>query len=142
MGDPHCTFCRIISREIPAQLLWEDEQVIAILDINPIQYGHALIIPRHHATDLLELREQDLGAVMRGTQVVAAALVRALNLEGFNVFSNNGRVAGQSVFHFHMHVTPRHTGDGIRFIPQQRTYQNNDMAEIARRIRAAIRPVP
>jgi histidine triad (HIT) family protein len=140
MFDSQCTFCRIIARELPAEILWEDDRVVAILDINPIHYGHALVIPRHHATDLLTLRKEDLHAVMHGTQVVAGALVKGLQLDGFNIFSNNGRIAGQSVFHFHMHVTPRYAGDDIRFVLQLKTYQENTMADYARRIREHIPP--
>lgn len=141
MPDPHCVFCRILAGELPAEVLWSDDRVVAILDINPIHYGHALIIPRHHAADLLALREEDLHAIMRGTQIVAGALVRGLGVDGFNVFSNNGRIAGQSVFHFHMHITPRYAGDDIRFVLQLKTYQHGGMAEYARRIRAQL-PLP
>jgi histidine triad (HIT) family protein len=141
MSDPQCVFCRIIAGELPAEILWSDDRVVAILDINPIHYGHALVIPRHHAPDLLSLREEDLHAVMHGTQVVAGALVRGLRVDGYNVFSNNGRIAGQSVFHFHMHITPRYSGDNIRFVLHLKTYQNDAMAEYARRIREHL-PLP
>ena len=140
MSDPHCVFCRIVTREFPAEILWEDDRVIAILDINPIHYGHALVIPKHHARDLLTLNEDDLHAVMLATQKVARALVQGLGLEGFNIFSNNGRIAGQSVFHFHMHVTPRYPDDNIRFVLQLKTYRNDAMAEYARKIRDHLQP--
>ena len=140
MSDPHCVFCRIVTREFPAEILWEDDRVIAILDINPIHYGHALVIPKGHARDLLTLNEDDLHAVMVATQKVARALVQGLGLEGFNIFSNNGKIAGQSVFHFHMHVTPRYPDDNIRFVLQLKTYRNDAMAEYARKIRDHLLP--
>lgn len=140
MSDPHCVFCRIVTREFPAEILWEDDRVIAILDINPIHYGHALVIPKHHTRDLLTLNEDDLHAVMLATQKVARALVQGLGLEGFNIFSNNGKIAGQSVFHFHMHVTPRYPDDNIRFVLQLKTYRNDAMAEYARKIRGHLQP--
>ena len=140
MSDPHCVFCRIVTREFPAEILWEDDRVMAILDINPIHYGHALVIPKGHARDLLTLNEDDLRAVMSATQKVARALVEGLGLEGFNIFSNNGKIAGQSVFHFHMHVTPRYPDDNIRFVLQLKTYRNDAMAEYARKIRDHLLP--
>jgi len=140
MSDPHCVFCRIVTREFPAEILWEDDRVMAILDINPIHYGHALVIPKGHARDLLTLNEDDLRAVMSATQKVARALVQGLGLEGFNIFSNNGKIAGQSVFHFHMHVTPRYPDDNIRFVLQLKTYRNDAMAEYARKIRDHLLP--
>ena len=140
MSSPQCVFCRIVSREIPAEILWEDERVIVILDINPIHYGHALVIPKHHERDLLTLKEDDLRSVMVATQNVARALVRGLGVDGFNIFSNNGKIAGQSVFHFHMHVTPRYPHDNIRFVLQLKTYPSDAMPEYARKIRLHLVP--
>jgi histidine triad (HIT) family protein len=141
-SDSQCVFCRIVARDLPAEILWEDDRVVSILDINPIHFGHALVFPRHHSRDLLALRDEDLHAVLKATQVVADALVRGLQLEGFNVFSNNGRVAGQSVFHFHMHITPRYPEDHIRFVPDLKTYGPGLMAEYGRKIRAHVPPKP
>lgn len=116
----------------------ENEKVISILDINPIHFGHALVIPKVHCRDLISIPEEDLHHVLHATQVVARAIVRSLNLEGFNVFSNNGEIAGQSVFHFHMHVTPRYREDNIRFVLQLKSYDNGAMAEYGARIRNCI----
>jgi histidine triad (HIT) family protein len=133
-----CTFCNIVRHTLPAEILFESDRVISILDIHPIHHGHALVIPKTHCTDLLSLPEEDFHDVLHVTQVVARALVESLQLEGFNIFSNNGRIAGQSVFHFHMHVTPRYAGDNIRFVLQLKTYSQSAMAEIAHRIRTSI----
>lgn len=130
-----CVFCRIARHELPAEILYETDRVISILDINPIHFGHALVIPRDHCRDFLSILEDDLHELTRASQIVARALVRALNLEGFNVFSNNGRIAGQSVFHFHLHITPRYPDDDIRFILTLKTYSNGQMTEYADRIR-------
>jgi histidine triad (HIT) family protein len=137
MSTP-CIFCKIIRKEAPAEILMETERVVALLDIRPIQYGHALIIPRTHWPDLLAVPEEDLHEVMRVTQLVARGLVEGLGLEGFNVFANNGRIAGQSVFHFHMHVTPRYPRDNIRFVLSLKEYPEGLMQETARKIRTAI----
>ncbi len=133
-----CTFCRIIDHTLPAERLFESDRVISILDINPIHHGHALVIPKAHCADFLAVPEEDLHEVLRVTQIVARALVRSLGLDGFNIFSNNGRIAGQSVFHFHMHVTPRYADDNIRFVLTLKSYAGGTMADMARRIREQI----
>jgi histidine triad (HIT) family protein len=133
-----CIFCKIITHTLPAEILYENERVISILDINPIHHGHALVIPKKHCTDFLSIPESDLHDVLHASQLVARALVESLGLEGFNVFSNNGRIAGQSVFHFHMHITPRYPDDNIRFVLQLKSYTHGAMADYARRIREHI----
>jgi histidine triad (HIT) family protein len=130
-----CIFCKIIARELPAEILYENDRVIAILDINPIHHGHALVIPKKHCLDFLTIPESDLHDVLLVTQKIARALVDALDLKGFNIFSNNGRIAGQSVFHFHMHVTPRYSDDNIKFVLQLKRYEHNTMKEFGDRIR-------
>jgi len=134
-----CVFCKIIRKDAPAEILYENERTIALLDIRPIHHGHALIIPRVHCVDFLALPEEYLHDIFLSTQIVARALVEAFGLEGFNVFSNNGKVAGQSVFHFHMHVTPRYADDDIRFILRLKEYPDGSMSEIGTRIREKIR---
>ncbi len=124
MNVTDCTFCRIVSRELPAEILHEDENVLCILDINPIHFGHALIIPKFHCRDFLDLPQKDLPTIFHAAQVVARAVVSSLQLNGFNIFSNNGRVAGQSVFHFHLHVTPRYDDDNIKFVLKLKSYKN------------------
>jgi histidine triad (HIT) family protein len=135
-----CIFCKIISHELPAEILYENQRVISILDINPIHYGHALVIPKKHCHDFLAIPESDLHDVLHVSQIIARALVDSLKLEGFNVFSNNGRIAGQSVFHFHMHITPRYPNDDIKFLLQLKTYKDDSMKEYANRIRQHITP--
>ena len=130
-----CVFCKIVQHQLPAQILFENEKVMSILDINPIHYGHALVIPKLHCTDFLRIPESDLHDVLHVTQIVARAVVKTLNLEGYNIFSNNGRIAGQSVFHFHMHVTPRYPNDNIQFVLELKSYTANTMKEYADKIR-------
>jgi histidine triad (HIT) family protein len=134
-----CAFCKIIRREAPAEIIFENDRTIALLDIRPIHHGHALIIPKIHCADFLTLPDEFLHDILKSTQIVARALVEAFSLEGFNVFSNNGRVAGQSVFHFHMHVTPRYPDDDIRFVLRLKEYPDGRMSEIAGKIRERIR---
>ncbi len=137
-GTDRCVFCKIIRKEAPAEILFEDDRTIALLDIRPIHHGHALIIPKVHCIDFLALPQEFLHDVMQTTQIVARALVRTLSLEGFNVFSNNGRVAGQSVFHFHVHVTPRYADDDIQFVLRLKEYPYGVMTELGTRLREKI----
>ena len=131
-------FTKIINREIPSEILYETERVISIIDIMPIHFGHALIIPKNEYRNFLEIPEQDLGELMIVTQKVAKSLVKTFNLEGFNFFSNNGEIAGQSVFHFHIHVTPRYPNDNISFHLNLKKYSGDQMKEVAAKIRANI----
>jgi len=130
-----CVFCKIAGRELPAEVLLQTPRVISILDINPIHYGHALVIPTSHCSDFLAIGDADLHELMRVAQDVARGMVSALGLEGFNVFSNNGRIAGQSVFHFHLHITPRYPDDDIRFVLKLKSYRDGEMAAYADKIR-------
>lgn len=134
-GGGDCTFCRIVRRELPAEILYETKRAIAILDINPIHYGHALVIPKAHCQDFLSVPAEDLSELTSVAQIVARAMVSGLSLEGFNVFSNNGSVAGQSVFHFHLHVTPRYRDDNIRFVLSLKSYADGEMTAVASNIR-------
>lgn len=134
-GLNDCIFCRIASGETPAEVLFENDQVVSILDINPIHLGHALIIPKQHYPDFLALEPQCYESLLEAAKVVARALVKSMNLEGFNLFSNNGSIAGQSVFHFHLHVTPRYPNDNIRFVLELKKYQDGEMRRYADLIR-------
>ncbi len=131
-------FTKIINREIPAEILYETDKVIAIIDIMPIHYGHALIIPKKEYRNFLEVPEQELGELMTVAQKVAKSLVKTFDLEGFNFFANNGEVAGQSVFHFHIHVTPRYANDNISFHLNLKKYADGQMKEVADKIRSNI----
>ena len=105
-------FSKIIAREIPARILYEDDQVIAFLDINPIAPGHTLVVPKHEEPNLLASSEEDMIAVIRAVRLVAPAILKAVGAEGFTTTSATGAVSGQSVFHTHIHIIPRFPNDG------------------------------
>ena len=104
-------FTRIVSGEIPAAKLYEDELTLAFLDINPASRGHTLVICKQELPSLLDLPPELLCAVSWTTQRVAQAVSRALQPDGFNIIQNNGAAAGQTVFHYHVHIIPRWNGD-------------------------------
>ena len=130
-----CPFCDIIRQSASAEVLYQNDAAIAILDIRPIHLGHALIIPRHHCETFLDLPPESLNGLMEATQRVSRAMVAGLQLEGFNIFSNNGTIAGQSVFHFHWHVTPRYKDDNIRFELILKQYSDGQIEQYGQRIR-------
>ncbi|MBI1802872.1 MAG: HIT domain-containing protein [Ignavibacteriae bacterium] len=130
-----CEFCKIIRGDAAAEILFRNQRAIAILDINPIHYGHVLVMPNNHASTFLDVPDEELHDLISVTKVVTQAMVASLNPPGFNIFSNNGRAAGQSVFHCHFHITPRYDDDKIQFILKLKKYADDEMARYAERIR-------
>ena len=108
-----CIFCKIVRGEIPSVKVYEDDRVFAFMDINPINEGHVLIIPKAHAATIHEIAEVDFLAVMSATHKLAAAVKKALNPEGINLLQLNGKAANQVVPHLHVHIVPRWFGDGV-----------------------------
>ena len=114
MSDPDCIFCKIVAGEIPSAIVEEDESTIAFMDINPATRGHALVIPRNHVVDLLEIEPGELTAVMLAAQRLAVRVSERLGADGVNLINSCGSAAWQTVFHFHVHVIPRYAGDPLR----------------------------
>ncbi len=110
MREETCIFCKIANGDIPAATVYEDEQFRVILDLGPASKGHALILPKNHFADLLDLDEETSREVLLLAARVGAAMKKSLGCAGFNLVQNNGEAAGQTVFHFHMHVIPRYEG--------------------------------
>jgi histidine triad (HIT) family protein len=106
-----CIFCEIASKDAEAEIIFENERFVAFLDINPVNYGHTLVMPKKHYDNFLTIPSEDLCELTRFTQYIAGAVKRALKADGFNIISNNGNSAGQSVFHFHFHIIPRYEND-------------------------------
>jgi len=108
-----CVFCKIISREIPAYIVYEDEKALAFLDQRPTSLGHTLVVPKSHYANLEEISEEDLAALMLAVKKVGGLLKDKLGIAGYNVNENNDPVAGQVVNHLHFHVIPRYENDGL-----------------------------
>ena len=113
-ADPDCLFCKIVAGEIPATRIAEDDRTVAFMDINPATRGHVLVVPREHASDLLAIDPEELAAVAKTAQRVAATMPDRLGADGVNLLNSCGREAWQTVFHFHMHVIPRYAADPLR----------------------------
>jgi len=131
----NCIFCKIAAKEIKSEILFEDEKVFSFLDINPINYGHALVIPKNHFDNFLEVPPDELNGIIKTVQMVASAIKSGLNTDGINLVANNGRAAGQSVFHFHFHIIPRFYDDDFKFRLNLKKYEDGIMNEFAEKIR-------
>ncbi|MGL4337488.1 MAG: HIT family protein [Turicibacter sp.] len=119
----NCIFCKIINKEIPGHILFENEHVLAFLDISQTTKGHTLIIPKNHATDVFSMTEEDMCHVFSIVPKLANALKQTFNAEGMNIVNNNGPIAGQTVFHYHVHLIPRYSdNDGFS------THYTNNMS--------------
>ena len=114
MKDDQCIFCKIAAGEIPSKTIYEDEEFRVILDLGPATKGHALILPKDHYKDLFELPEEKAEKVIRLAKKMAATMKEKLHADGFNLIQNNSECAGQTVFHFHMHLIPRYEDDKQR----------------------------
>ena len=112
MRDNNCIFCKIAAGEIPSKTIYEDDKFRVILDLGPATKGHALILPKNHYANLYELPEETAGDVMKLAKKMATIMTEKLGCQGFNLMQNNGETAGQTVFHFHMHLIPRYENDG------------------------------
>jgi histidine triad (HIT) family protein len=112
--DSDCIFCKILDGKLPSTVIDEDERTVAIMDVNPATRGHALVIPRSHSRDLLEIDADDLSAVTAAAQRLAGAVKERLRADGVNLINSCGQRAWQTVFHFHLHVIPRYEGDSMR----------------------------
>jgi histidine triad (HIT) family protein len=109
-----CLFCKIASGEIPSEKVYEDDYVFAFLDIRPINEGHTLIVPKKHYLNIFDTPDEVLEYMIVVAKKVAQALQRSIQADGINIGMNNGEVAGQVIWHAHMHVMPRESGDGHR----------------------------
>ena len=108
-----CIFCKIIGKEIPAEILYEDERTISFLDLTPINEGHALVVPKNHAETLLDISSADLAACSNVLQHVSLGIMKAVLADAFNIHMNNFEAAGQAVKHAHFHIIPRFRNDGL-----------------------------
>ena len=124
----NCIFCKIANGEIPSATLYEDEEFRVIMDLGPAAVGHSLILPKKHAPNLFELPDETAAKAIKVAKEVGKKLKDGLGADGLNVVQNNGEAAGQTVFHFHMHLIPRFTGDhaGVTWTPGTLTDEDRE----------------
>lgn len=114
MVKKDCIFCKIANGEIPSATIFENEEFRVVLDVGPATKGHALILTKNHYDNIFEIDEQTAGRLFSLASIVAKAMKKTLNCDGMNVLQNNGTIAGQTVFHFHLHLIPRYEGDQVQ----------------------------
>jgi histidine triad (HIT) family protein len=112
--DPDCLFCKIVAGELPSQRVDEDERTVVFMDINPATRGHALVVPKAHAANVLEIDSEDLAATVIAAQRLARKITERLRADGVNLLNSCGSAAWQTVFHLHIHVIPRYAHDPLR----------------------------
>lgn len=132
MRDLECIFCKIVAGEIPSNTIYEDDEFKVILDLAPAAKGHALILPKEHYADLYEIDEEVAGKAMKLAKKLATHMTDVLGCDGFNILQNNHEVAGQTVFHFHMHLIPRYKNakNNDILVWSHEVFSAEEMAEI------------
>ena len=133
-----CIFCRIVAGQIPSARVYEDEHTLAFMDIGQVNPGHVLVAVRKHADDLYALDDAQAAAVARACARVARAIRDAFRPEGLSVYQANGKAAGQTVFHYHAHLLPRHAGDGMELIWPVKNPPREMLEAYAGKIRAQL----
>jgi histidine triad (HIT) family protein len=133
-----CVFCRIVAQQIPATVVYEDEATLAFMDIGQVNPGHVLVACKAHVENIYDLADAQAAAVFRSAVRVARAIRAAFNPPGLSVYQANGKPAGQTVFHFHLHVLPRHDADGMQLVWPVNNPPREKLEEYAAQIRAQL----
>ncbi len=130
MKKDDCIFCKLANGIIPTNSIYEDEDFNVILDAAPATKGHALILPKEHADNIYELPEETAAKVLVLAKKLATKMTEKLGCDGFNIVQNNGTVAGQTVFHFHMHLIPRYNDDGQKIAWEPQNVEAEELKNI------------
>ena len=130
MKQENCIFCKIAAGDIPSATIYEDDDFRVILDIEPASKGHALILPKEHYANLYELSDEDATKALLVAKKVISKMTDILGCDGYNVVQNNGVAAGQTVFHFHIHLIPRYKDDDVNIAWKQGSLTEDVRAEI------------
>lgn len=132
-----CLFCGIVAGDVPAQIVDSDEHTVAFMDINPATPGHALVTPREHAADLMDVPDDDLAHTMSAARRLARRMDETLEADGFNILNACRPAAWQTIFHYHLHVIPRYEDDPLKLPWIPRGAEADEIAALAERIRVA-----
>lgn len=134
----NCIFCKIAAGEIPSTTLYEDQDFRVILDLGPASKGHALILPKEHYANIYEIPDELAAKAIILAKKMAGIMTRALNCDGFNIVQNNGEPAGQTVFHFHVHLIPRYEDDQVGLTWNPGNLTEEDKEEVLRKVMAEL----
>lgn len=133
-----CLFCKIVVGEIPCTKVYEDDTVFAFLDIHPVNIGHTLIVPKVHSVNLYETPDETVAHMMVVAKKLSIAIKKGMNADGVNIEMNNEPVAGQIIFHTHLHIIPRFKGDGFTHWHGARGYEDGEADEVSKKIQNSL----
>ncbi|MEM4499755.1 MAG: HIT family protein [Candidatus Woesearchaeota archaeon] len=133
-----CIFCKIVKGELPSYKVYEDEKVLAFLDIKPANYGHILVIPKEHYNNILDIDEEDLIALISACKKISSVIASVLEPDGINILQSNNPAAGQVINHFHIHIIPRNQQDNVHFEWTPHTLEKSQFEELAKKLREEI----
>lgn len=134
MKDENCIFCKLANGDIPTATVYEDEYLRAIMDAAPANKGHIIILPKSHAENIYELEDEYVSRAFVLAKKLAVALKKLTGCDGVNILQNNGEAAGQTVFHFHVHVIPRFKNDDCTIVWKPTSYEDGEASEVAKKI--------
>ena len=134
MKDENCIFCKLANGDIPTATVYEDEYLRAIMDAAPANKGHIIILPKSHASNIYELEDEYVSRAFVLAKKLAVALKKLTGCDGVNILQNNGEAAGQTVFHFHVHVIPRFKNDDCTIVWKPTSYEDGEASEVAKKI--------
>ncbi|WP_088071066.1 HIT family protein [Gottfriedia luciferensis] len=135
--DSNCIFCKIVEGSIPASKVYEDDDVLAFLDLSQVTKGHTLVIPKDHTENIFSMSEETASTYFQKVPLIANAIKEAFNVQGVNLLNNSGEVSGQTVFHYHMHILPRYGKNDdfdVKWQTNTDQYTNETLQEIAKAI--------
>lgn len=138
MKKDDCIFCKLANGDIPTNALYEDDLVKAIFDLSPASEGHIIILTKEHFDNLFSLDDETASHLFKVAKKLAKAIKEALNCDGINILQNNGEIAGQTVFHFHLHIIPRYVGDNIKIGWSQGKVSEDEIKKLANQIQNRI----
>jgi histidine triad (HIT) family protein len=133
-----CVFCKIVAGQIPSTRVFEDEHTLAFMDLGHVNPGHTLVAVKKHAANIFELDETQAEAIARAIVKISRALKKTFEPEGLSVYQANGKAAGQTVFHYHVHLLPRHAGDGMELVWPVKNPPREKLEEYAAKIRGGL----
>lgn len=136
--DDNCIFCKIVQKQAPASIIYEDELVMAFLDIRPVNEGHALVVCKEHYEGIFDIPAELLGKVHEVSKKVAIAVKQAVNAEGIGIVQQNGRAANQDIFHLHVHVIPRYSVQKMKAFHELQILDHSQLEVTAEKIRQHI----
>jgi histidine triad (HIT) family protein len=137
--DKSCIFCKIVQKQAPSSIIYEDQYIIAFLDIRPVNEGHTLVIPKEHYEQIFDTPSELLGKVHQVTKTVAAAVKQTVKADGISIIQQNGTAANQDIFHLHVHIIPRYAGQKTKAFHELQIVDEKQLELIAAKIRPYVK---